>query len=237
MLALALSKGAGVRRCKVLRKISKAQAKVGAELAFHNAESLLDSASLLGKKKKFGLANSLAILSAEEAIKAYVLTIHSILPVLSQDLLCDTFSNHKTKHSAWMAMQMMMAYLELFYNTISKFKEKEERENIKPGTLRNEAISEICETLKNCTKEVPGVIDEAKAWYDSANTRKNRGLYVDRFDDQWVAPNEIDEEEFTRSKKNAKNFLKMLEEIKNEDLEKLQQVYEQYITNIQNEST
>jgi len=201
----------GMGRQNDLEMMGAKKASAGADLAFSNAKSLLASASILANEKIYGTANSLAILSVEEAIKAYVFAVHSVIPDLSAPFLTDVFLKHKVKHGVWMLMQMMLAYFELFINTITYYKEKEEKEDLAPGSLRSKAIEDVIATLNTWASDIPNPIAREKAWYESANTNRNRGLYVDLVNNKWVGPEEIKKEEYVQSELNATKMLEVLQ--------------------------
>ncbi len=72
--------------------------KDGYEIAIANSKSILTIADLTAENKEFGVACSLNILSAEEAIKASFLIIKHYHKEVEIDDFDKIFKGHKTKH-------------------------------------------------------------------------------------------------------------------------------------------
>lgn len=76
----------------------KADFYKGFELAFENALSLKNVAQLAANNNEFGIACSLNILAAEEAVKANFILIQYYNPNTAINDFEGVFKHHKVKH-------------------------------------------------------------------------------------------------------------------------------------------
>ena len=79
---------------------------LGFDYAISNSKSLLKIASSSFKQKEYGIACSLNILAAEEAIKSFFLFFKYYFPDIDLPEFDDMFTKHKTKHYnlIWLSM-------------------------------------------------------------------------------------------------------------------------------------
>src|ERR1700679_2514040 len=96
----------------------------GFELTYENAKELFTAAEILETKKKFSIANSLLILSVEEAVKAYILFSQHLFPEENVGNIEDFFNDHSYKLDSIRNLiafsNLMKKMLELFYEPVIK---------------------------------------------------------------------------------------------------------------------
>lgn len=180
-------------------------------LTLKNAETLLKNSELIAENGDFGLACSLNILSAEEAVK----TIYILLKKFDylneiQDDYNQIFISHKFKHQQ--IKEMMTVYDihilrldELFksynltqYKTIVLPDEKNQFKN----------LIEIQKTIEEYFSDEI-TIDKIISWLNNANTDKNNGLYVGYKNKKWNSPENFKEEKFIQENKYTKKIINM----------------------------
>lgn len=172
----------------------------GAKLAMQNAAALQDTAQNSAKNGNYGIASSLGILSAEEAIKAFFcLRKHYINLSDPVDEFDDIFKNHKVKHKhivemlKWMriAMDNSKYFLDTMKDNFDAFLEHhnvtvtgDERKGLQLLVLQMNAIAN--KPLNDSEKQV-------SEWWAIANQAKNQRLYVGLSDAGWQDPSLTDE--------------------------------------------
>lgn len=156
----------------------------GYKLTIENAQGLQRIANLSSVKKEFGIACSLNILAAEEAIKAIFILIKYFNPTLQIEDFAQVFRNHKVKHEHIIGfitvydihmsrLEKMIKNVDLsFLNDLPDFNRKAEIENTYSHILQAK------EDLKKYNKRKI-TVQEIISWIEKANEFKNNGFYVD----------------------------------------------------------
>jgi AbiV family abortive infection protein len=189
----------------------------GYNLALENSECLFKVACQAANENIFGVACSLNILSAEEAIKAVCLIINHFAPncFKSSKNLKLIFKDHKTKHDS------LKAFLQITNENINK-QAKRYLDILEEEKERNKNIPiELILLLNEFGKDVHDVgkvilelskdkfdIEEALNWLKNTNNEKNDGLYVDEKNSQWKTPQSFKFETYEKEKKFSEMIIK-----------------------------
>ncbi|TVZ13944.1 AbiV family abortive infection protein [Maribacter sp. MAR_2009_72] len=177
----------------------------GYKETLQNASDLLLIANNSGELKKYGVAVSLSILSAEESIKALFIIQQSIDPKAKVSDFDKIFRNHKIKHE----------YLHDFIRTIMKYCYDliDEYEKYIPNRKEKRAFERKNPKITarmNWIKENQKFSDDMYqliGWLEDANSKKNKGLYVDIERNNWELPRNTSENKYLKSIGNAKDIL------------------------------
>ncbi|MFV1450295.1 AbiV family abortive infection protein [Maribacter sp. HS] len=185
----------------------------GYKETLQNASDLLLIANNSGELKKYGVAVSLSILSAEESIKALFIIQQSIEPNSKVSDFDKIFRNHKIKHEyLYDFIRTIMKYC---YDLIDEYeKNLPNRKEKRTFERKNPKIA----ARMNWIKENQKFSDEMYqliAWLENANSQKNKGLYVDLKHSKWELPRNTSENLFLKSIGNAKDILKYVKFAKN----------------------
>lgn len=153
----------------------------GFSLCRTNARNLFSGADAVSADNP-GLANSLAILSAEECVKCFVLfAICSDVQV--PFLIKPIFSKHWDKHVTGKELHNFVRIMSHFFG------------------LSSSKRSDKVRSLLGLTGELFGMTkSDELTWWDSVNEMKNNGLYVDYRQGKFCTPATISAETFTESK-------------------------------------
>lgn len=191
--------------------------KEGYKLALDNAKSLNKIADISAAKEEFGIACSLNILAAEEAIKAVVILTKHYHPQMDSKEFAETFTSHKNKHSL---IQFLTILSKISINMIyDKFQEQKHYFDI-VETFPEEEAKKFKEKYKYLYKVVDWVkiqkpavdnFDEAFKWWTQANLQKNRGLYVDIVDKKWHNPRAFTKEKYERERQYTATLIDYIE--------------------------
>jgi len=183
----------------------------GYGICLKNAKSLFKISNLAGKNKEYGIACSLNILAAEEAIKAIVVLSQTISStIIEPKEFSKVFSDHKTKHKL-----IKQAVGRIEFAKISS------RELLLPIIERNDditveeirrirskgfkRISKWVNKLKNHPENSP-LLKEID-WWGKANDLKNEGFYVGQKNGKWLDPSLANKERFKVERKYANKII------------------------------
>jgi AbiV family abortive infection protein len=173
-------------------------------LALDNAQSLLKIADQSAAMTEYGIARSLSILSAEEAIKACFCLHKCHYP----DMLLDKeiFYSHLSKH------KHIETHLWTFVYVPTRFIRILEQEGFKED-------STFCTFLANFIKKVdddfsePGDLKaaEIRDWNKSANKKKNDGLYVglNRDNGIWHDPRSLTQRDYEADRRFSAKMIEL----------------------------
>jgi len=178
----------------------------GAHLAYRNALAHYKAAKLLSSRVNYGIANSHLILSAEEAIKAFVLIRKYSGDNITEEKLKPFFSKHTYKQDFLKKalrkvdpMHIIYRYLLSAMGDTEVLKNLEKQHGIKvtPKEMRSKA--------KERMASFDGSEEHKKIghWLDEANDIKNTGFYVglSQSKTQWVVPAAVSKEQYEESEK------------------------------------
>lgn len=180
--------------------------KEGYQLALGNAKALKRVAELSALEGEFGIACSINILAAEEAIKAVVILTKHYHPQMDSKDFAEVFTSHKNKHSL---IQFLTVLSKISVNMVyEKFQEQKKYFDI-VDTLPAEEAKRIKERYKYLYKVMDWVkkqkpvvdsFDAALKWWGEANLQKNKGLYVDIIDKKWHNPRNFSKEKYEQER-------------------------------------
>lgn len=181
----------------------------GAKQCAENANDLYTGGIELSKSKKYGAANSLLILAAEEYVKAGVLIIGfcGFTPDFKVEQI---FVHHNAKHKQAKKMFPVLR----FVSTLSKLvKIKEIKSSNRLHTIFQKALAVL--SLFVNSKEKKFV-----TWWNKADNQKNIGLYVDYRQSKWQLPSQIEEADFMKTKSMVEPFVtafKFIDKLEGDD--------------------
>ncbi len=182
----------------------------GFSKCYKNAEELYKSAKTLYKKKLYGSACSLMVLSTEESAKACCLFEIFISGDQKGQDLKKCFRQHKHKHNIIYNTLFWHGLMEVFYKHMSSVKEDRK---IDKDDYRKESLSRICDTLKDWTenKENDPSLENSK-WKKLADDIKKKGFYVDYENDTWLTPQDLNKDDYLFTENRAKKMINMLKQ-------------------------
>ncbi|MFT4017688.1 MAG: AbiV family abortive infection protein [Agriterribacter sp.] len=191
--------------------------KEGYKLALGNAKSLNTVADISATKNEFGIACSLNILAAEEAIKAVVILTKHYHPQMDAKEFSDTFTSHKSKHSLIQVLTILwkisinMLYdkyqeQKYYFDIVETFPEEE----AKKFKEKHKYLYKVVGWVKR-QKPAIDIFDEALKWWTQANLQKNRGLYVDIVDKKWHNPRSFTKQKYEQERKYTETLIEYIE--------------------------
>ncbi len=191
----------------------------GYALALQNAKTLYKSASQIVEQSFFGLACSLNILSAEEALKASFLLIKKYNPTGHVNEFDKIFYKHGVKHEQlrqYVEFQTKMQsdlkyYLDSYLPYITILNEMPPAESKQSRQMLKEINQSINLFKKhsNLSLDIDGILN----WLENANTDKNRGFYVDKVNLSWYSPTEIAQEKYEKERQYTTAIIEYVESI------------------------
>lgn len=187
--------------------------KTGFELCLQNSKSLFKIAEKSADENEFGIARSLNVLSAEEAIKGIFVLTGLVSPIYNTNDWKDVFSKHKVKHETIISfLALMEVYKARLKPLIKRYNELIEQS----GKVSKLAQNKILVETKHLREEIewlktqesnPELIKESLRWWEEqANNEKNNGFYV-REKSGWKSPNESTKEDYLRERRYSKELL------------------------------
>jgi len=189
----------------------------GYKLAINNSECLFKVASNAATENIFGVACSLNVLSAEEAIKAVCLMIKHYNPKLFKNpkdfrLI---FKDHKTKHDGLIEflkieIENINKSLKFYLKILEEEKEVNDKIPIEFMSSLNQHGKDVHNHGKKVLELSKYIIDvkDAVEWLKNANTLKNDGLYVDQDNFHWKTPQSFNQEDYLKGMKNTEAIVK-----------------------------
>jgi AbiV family abortive infection protein len=180
--------------------------KDGYDKVLQNSKTLSQIADNAALKGAFGIACSLNILSAEEALKASFLIIQYYNPDGKINEFDKIFYKHTVKHDQlkqYVEFQNKMQldlkeYIKIYLPLVNLIKQM----SLDFPQQRRDEINELEEDLKSIKKlsEINLNIDGILDWLENANNDKNRGFYVDKLKNNWITPKDISKEKYETEK-------------------------------------
>lgn len=196
---------------------SKISFKEGYDLALQNAQSLFSIAVKAAVHSEFGIACSLNILAAEEALKAIFLIIQHYNPDSKLNHFKEIFGRHDIKHAELknllkaeeILQEMAKKNLKQIEPSLKYFK------TVPAERLNKElydSINDDVEWYKAFTSKKLNTA-EILEWLSSANKDKNNGFYVDKKGESWSTPKTISENKFLKEKKHTEDIFDLAKRI------------------------
>lgn len=193
---------------------SKEQCKIGAKLAIENAECHYRCAKHLCEIKEFGNAQSHLILGAEEAIKSVFLYLKGLEIPIRQNILDKVLIKHKSRHEIggllYLIFTSVMWAVNIFKTALENAIDKTEAE-IKQ--IRNTALQRIMTDLQksvstdNSKSELNQMVTPLLEWWETADSKKKAGFYVDFQKGIWTSPQLIKREDYLKSLRIANDVI------------------------------
>lgn len=177
--------------------------KEGYLYALQNSKSLLKIADLSAQDHEYGIACSLSILSAEEAIKACMCLHKHKNPNMELDR--KIFSSHEVKHD------LINSHLISFIYFPKRLLDTLEETATKDFTL----IEFICLLITKKDSDILTSKDlkpsDIRLWRQKANQIKNSGFYVgfSESKNQWHSPKEKNEEDYCNQRRFASALIEL----------------------------
>lgn len=182
----------------------------GARLCVANARDLFDTASESASMGRFGVATSLAVLSAEECAKSYALLARAVSGNTEATQLKAYFTSHKAKHEMGSAVLTLFRIVNRLQSIALEVASDESIANDEKGGHLISRISEWSDA------EVDGrenIAEDIAAWRKNADRAKQNGFYVDQVVGGWHSPAHICESEYIFRRDYALQWLMILESI------------------------
>ncbi len=162
-------------------------------------------------ENEFGIACSLNILSAEEAVKgiAIILSVNGITSDFNK-----LFKDHKTKHQHLFELSLLNQIQ--IEKMVTNFKIKDTITQIDslPDDIRQTVIDRFPKFYSNSLSLLELYdnridIQESKQWWEKANTEKNRGFYVDLYSNKWHDPRAATKEKYLNERRHTDSIIKV----------------------------
>lgn len=191
--------------------------KDGHKLTLENAKALTRVSQKSAELEEYGIACSLNILAAEEAIKSVVILTKHYFPFVSSKDFKEVFRSHKKKHHGIMLLTFLTKYLidniydkyqkdKHLFDYVEQLPEKESNQFKKKYKYFYKSIEFV---KKNKTKSER--FEEAIVWWNKANDDKNKGLYVDLINKKWHSPRNISKDKFLRESAYVYDLIEYIE--------------------------
>jgi AbiV family abortive infection protein len=193
----------------------------GFRLIFENAQRLYKAAEVLEEKKEYPIANSLLILAAEEAVKAYIVITQHFFPGGTVERFDEFFEQHKTKLDA-------IRGITGYYTMFKKFDELLYRPRIEAAGKSDEEFESVKkESFQNIKSWLQAQVDsKAKSelsvqagWWRQAKDMREKGFYVSLFNNvRWESPAVITKKKYIQTKEYVSGFMSLVEQMYNADM-------------------
>lgn len=185
----------------------------GFKLALNNSISLKKIADLSATEGEYGIACSLNILAAEEAVKAIFILIKHYNPDIEINDFKEVFRKHPVKHDHLKGIAAVHEVkLKRFKKDLEVFEKfliiiEQMPENLKENTLEDFSNwFDIKEWVKRF-EEQKVTYEEIALWADKANNDKNNGFYVDLRNGKWETPKSFVQEKYILESKYTTTIL------------------------------
>ncbi|HBF89352.1 MAG TPA: hypothetical protein DDX39_11990 [Bacteroidales bacterium] len=194
--------------------------KLGAEYALENAKKQFEAAELIAEKKNYGLACSLMVLSAEEALKAFALFGDDFLPDYSGIDFTELFSSHNYK----LNLIRSAIGLRTIVQTLNKNINEPVIENIEKPIdeiieIRSKGIDNFVNWVENEISSKKTELSSQLGWWKQAEALKEDGFYIKYNNQGWHSPLKIKRARYDKTKKYVKDFIDMIVLITTVDFE------------------
>lgn len=198
-------------------KKNKISFKQGYDLSSENAKSLFSIAVKAAEHTEFGIACSLNILAAEEALKAIFLIIQHYNPDSKLNHFKEIFGRHDIKHAELKNLLKAEEVLqEMAKNNLKQIEPSLEYFKTVPvKDLNKELYDSINGDVEWYKTFVSKKLNTAEIleWLSSANKDKNNGFYVDKKGESWCTPKTISESKFLKEKKHTEDIFDLAKRI------------------------
>jgi AbiV family abortive infection protein len=187
----------------------------GYHIIMKNAYAHYHAAKLIAwKKKSYGIASSLLILSAEEAVKAGVTLFLHFDPTIKVTGYKKLFKDHRVKHAKIIEFEHTRAFMigmirQMAKPIITYAKSDEEFSIESLQVAQSEGVKAIIAWIQSLIQGNTK-LEYHEDWWKQANTEKNRGFYVDLNEStgEWENPQEIPKIQYLKTKSIVEPLLK-----------------------------
>jgi AbiV family abortive infection protein len=186
----------------------------GANLTFENATRLFKAAEVLENSNEFAIANSLMVLAAEEAVKAFIIININVFPESKNSSFNASFTDHKSKLKTIKSIRalssLITGFVDLWFIPMLENldKPKEERPKHRAQTFNN-----LIKWLKVESEYKDTDMSKESQWWDNAKTIKESGFYVGINNGKWLLPTSITRAKYMASKKYVSTFLEQVKTV------------------------
>ena len=196
--------------------MDKSTFKEGFSLCFENSERLFKAAEILEKQNEYPIANSLLILSSEEAAKSFHVLIKQLIPEKKFEYFDKSFYDHKHKFETIRSLvalaTIMRKWGENFYSpAIDNLIAGKSKEEVEQGKL--DGVDKMIKWFQEVNDNKNNDLSEQSEWWQQAKTKKENGFYVGFNNGKWESPILIMEQDYIETKKYVGNFLSQIETI------------------------
>ena len=192
----------------------------GFRLTFENAQRLFTAAETLEINKEFiHISNSLMILAAEEAMKAYTILTQHFFPEKPLEGFNKFFEDHKHKLDTIRGIiglkQIYQIFDEYWRNPILENIDKSPDELAK---IKSDGIANIVKRLNVEADSNKTDMAIQNKWWQHAQTMKENGFYVGYNKGDWTTPLSIKKENYAKTKKYVSEFIESVSMLYKVDL-------------------
>lgn len=192
--------------------------KRGYRLCIENSKALFNVSNKSAELHEYGIARSLNILAAEEAVKGITILTNVLEPETKLEGWKDIFKSHTVKHDSIALFCCLMDYstrhieelvaTNMHYIDLMETLPKEVKDSL---MVTMKPILEELEWSKN-QKEKGLVLQDALIWWrNDANREKNNGLYVNENNCNWHNPRAYSKEQYDSERKYTETFIENAE--------------------------
>jgi AbiV family abortive infection protein len=205
---------------QLINGLSKEQNLQWAVLSFENAERHIRCAKKLKKSKEFGIAVSHLVLSAEEAIKAFVIWALAHGFITKKEEYSPFLWKHLERHKMARSMTVLMWPIQRGLESALKAKKEIEKGKLTREEAAEKSIMEHLSWLQGGYEKDVEYNSKIQFWKE-ANSLKNRGLYVDCLDGEFFSPDDFNSGRFDEVYEVVRNYvdgLKLFSAMSNDDI-------------------
>ncbi len=185
---------------------------LGAKLTFENAKRLFKAAETLEGIKDYPTANSLLVLSAEEAVKAFSILNQGVFPEANKQGFEASFTDHKTKLKTIQSIRVITGIIHGFIDHWYKpMLENIDLANKEQTAHRKTTFNGLLNWIQNEAKIPDTPMAKERKWWDNAKTMKESGFYVGFNQGKWHLPNSITRSKYLSSKNYVYVFIGQME--------------------------
>jgi AbiV family abortive infection protein len=227
----------------ILSNLDEKTLEKGLFAVYRNAKELDTSSVILAKEEKFAIATALKLLSVEELVKAQSILMF-IIGVRNKDIIDLGFKknkNHKTVHQTRLTVAAIFNELHAALNTqgleakltsmLGDTPERFERiegegpeEFIKRVVASAPSINELLNSDGILTDgRLDKVLEKNDDWLCSAQSIKEKCMYVDIEGEKWTSPFDIKISDYLEADKRAKEVFSGITSVVNDLLTKTEE--------------
>ena len=190
---------------------------IGYKLALQNALDLQAVSQLACKRRNYGVACSLNILSAEEGIKSMFILLRHIFPNLEIEDYDKVFKYHNFKHKA--IEEFAKAYDDLMKKLYDSTKSEIMKIADKLSPQQKKSIPVNIDELQKAWRFIERYnssktsIKDLISWIANANNDKNNGLYVGEIGKKWSSPDDFRKEKYLKEKDYTSRVIEMARQL------------------------